>query len=108
MRKALERANNAGKLIALDEWRNLQEDELNKQSDRTRKQQVVVEEKRKALIQAYKEKKILERLRERRLEEHRAEVQREEQAFLDELGCRIGRSWRRYQGSDEVQSEEKN
>ncbi len=107
LKKALERPSNIGKLIALDKWRNRQEDELDRQSDRTRKQQVVVEDKRKELVQASKEKKILERLRERRLEEHRMAVQREEQAFLDELGCRIGRSWGRFQEADEVRNEKR-
>lgn len=95
MRKALEASCKAGSLIALDSWIKRQDVELDMQSDRTKKQRHDVERKRKALVQASKEKKILERLKERRAEEHRAEVQREEQAFLDELGCRIGRSWKR-------------
>lgn len=105
LRQALEKSSNAGRLTALDGWRERQEKEHRAQSDRTRKQKGEVDRSRKALVQASKEKKILERLRERRRQEHRALTQKEEQAFLDELGCRIGGSWKHLR--PEADTEEK-
>lgn len=95
LRQALADRSNAGRLTALDRWRVRQGEVLRHQSDCTEKQRGDVDGKRKALVQASKEKKVLERLKERRLEEHRARNQREEQAFLDELGGRAERFWRR-------------
>lgn len=45
-------------------------------------------ERRRGLTQALKEVKILERLRERQLKAHRAEADREERNFLDEVAQR--------------------
>jgi len=45
-----------------------------------------LEVRRKELVQASKEKKVLERVREKRFREHVYEMDREEQRFIDELG----------------------
>lgn len=45
-----------------------------------------LEVRRKELVQASKEKKVLERVRERRFGEYTYETDREEQKFIDELG----------------------
>jgi len=95
LRRALMKKCTAGLLNSLNGWRNRQEDELKVQTAHTNEQKGRVDQKRSALVTASKKKKVLERLRERRLEEHQTESQQEEQAFLDELGCRIGRSWKR-------------
>lgn len=92
LRKALKSPSKAGQLMALEGWRNRQEQEVQARRDQTEEQRLEVDRRRAALILAAKEKKALDRLKERRLEEHRGETLREEQAFLDELGCRVSRS----------------
>lgn len=94
LRKALKNRCSAGLLAALEHWRSRREEALHTQSQRTARQRHVVEERREVLITAAKDEKVLERLREHALEEHRTESLREEQSFLDELGCRIGRIWK--------------
>ncbi|MCX6640548.1 MAG: flagellar export protein FliJ [bacterium] len=94
LRQALTKSATAGDLKLMHGWRMWQAEELRAQAYRTEAQECEVEEKREALIQASKDKKILEKLKERRQEEYRIEAEKETQAFLDELGCRIGRSWR--------------
>jgi flagellar FliJ protein len=88
LRKALKQSTNAGQLTALDGWRSQKERDVHQQHQRTVEQSGHVDQKRKALIQASKDKKILERLRERRYLEHHKQQQHEEQAFLDEIGSR--------------------
>lgn len=92
LRRALKKSCSAGNLIALDSWRIRKGEELKMQKARTRDRKNRVQQKRSTLIQASKDKKVLERLRQRRMEEHEAESRAEEQAFLDELGCRTGRT----------------
>jgi flagellar protein FliJ len=94
LRTALCKKTLAGELNAMHGWSQHQDYELQMQSHRTQEQVGVVEERRGALVQASKDKKVLEKLRERRLTEYHLEAEREAQAFLDELGCRIGRSWK--------------
>jgi flagellar export protein FliJ len=48
----------------------------------------VREERRAEFVEARKQVRVLERLRERRLREYRLEVEREEQKTLDETGQR--------------------
>lgn len=86
LRSALAQKSNAGRLAALDSWRMHQLKEMENQQERTQERQFEVEKKRKVLVQASKEKKILEKLREKRKAEHREKVQRAEQIFLDEIG----------------------
>jgi flagellar protein FliJ len=95
LRQALCKKANAGLLASLDRWRARQEDEVKVQTVRTEEQRREVDHRRAALILAAKDKKVLERLKEQRMEEHQTHMRREEQAFLDELGCRIGRTWAR-------------
>ncbi len=93
LRQALKNRSNAGMLASLDGWRRHQEKELHLQALKTAEQEQEVDRQRSALIQAAKEKKVLDRLREKKLDEYHSECAQEEQKFLDELGCRIGRSW---------------
>jgi len=95
LRRALKTAVKAGELTALDDWRNRQEEEVTMAAVKSEEQRQEVIRRRAALIIAAKEKKVLERLKERRLEEYRSEFLTEEQAFLDELGGRVGRSRKR-------------
>ena len=46
-----------------------------------------LEETRLALVKASQDKKVLEKLEEKQLEEHSYQLNREEQAFLDELAA---------------------
>jgi flagellar FliJ protein len=92
LRQALGQQKNAGHLLALDCWLSRQLQELEAQAERTREQQDAVEQDRGALIQASKERKVLDKLKERRRAEHRAKVQRAEQIFLDEIGQRESES----------------
>lgn len=94
LRRALKKRSSAGSLATLEKWRGRREEEVRNQSHCTAQQRRAVDGKRAALIMAAKDKKILERLKEHALEEHRTECQREEQSFLDELGCRIGKIWK--------------
>ncbi len=45
-----------------------------------------LEERRRELVEASKQKKVLERVRERRFADYMYEADREEQKFIDELG----------------------
>lgn len=58
----------------------------------------VTESKRQALLVAMKNRKTLERLRERRLSEYRAEQLRSEQADIDEMAQRITKGGQRHGG----------
>ncbi len=100
LRQALQQSAHAGILTSLDRWRRRQEGEMLAQDQRTHQHREQVDHRRAALLLAAKEKRILERLRERRLEEHRDECLKEEQSFLDELGCRIGRTVSPLRGAD--------
>ena len=55
------------------------------QEARTQEAQRHLEEKRSALVEATKERKVMDRLRELRWEDHLYELGREEQGFLDEV-----------------------
>lgn len=95
LRQALKKSAQAGLLAALDGWRKKQETQLLNQAQRTTARRREMEQRRCDLLKADQEKKILDRLKEHAVEDYRAECQKEEQAFLDELGCRIGRIYRR-------------
>ncbi len=91
LRRALRGPVSVAQLMALDgwhRWKNRQVQERNAQADRQRS---IVDRKRRELIEAAKDKKILERLKEKRYEEYRVNSLREEQAVLDDLGTRTGR-----------------
>jgi flagellar FliJ protein len=102
LRQALRRATRAGQLLTLDRWRNRQKEEVEARTVKTEEQRQEVDRRRTALILAAKDKKALDRLKERRLEEYRGEVLQEEQAFLDELGGRRGQPWRRELAESEM------
>jgi len=95
LRRALTVAVKAGQLTALDDWRSRQAEEVEARTEQTQEQHREVDRRRAALILAAKDKKALERLKERRWEEYRGETLREEQGFLDELGSRVGQSRKR-------------
>ncbi|MBU0518142.1 flagellar export protein FliJ [bacterium] len=86
LRRALTSRTNAAGLNALNGWRQWKEEEVVMQQQSTEKQAEVVEGKRKALLQASKERKILEKLKEKRMAEHQNEALRKEQNFLDDIG----------------------
>jgi flagellar FliJ protein len=95
LRQALKKSAQAGLLAALDGWRKKQEAQVQNQAQRTLAQRREMEQRRNDLIKADQEKRILDRLKEHAVEDYQAECRKEEQAFLDELGCRIGRIYRR-------------
>ncbi len=88
LRKALKQKINAGGLAALHDYTTWTNKKVQLQSDRTEVQRLEVNLKRKTLIQASKEKKVLERLKEKRFAEHQDQQKKEDQAFMDELGSR--------------------
>ncbi len=55
------------------------------QEARVREAQSRLEERRRALVEASRERKVMDRLREIRWEEHLYQAGREEQGFLDEV-----------------------
>ncbi|MBC7254028.1 MAG: flagellar export protein FliJ [Actinobacteria bacterium] len=55
------------------------------QAERTEKARLRMEEERRLLVEASKERKVVDRLRERALERHLYQASREEQGFLDEV-----------------------
>lgn len=95
LRQALKKSAQAGLLATLDGWRRRQETQVMNQAQRTAAQRREMEQRRSDLIRADQEKKILDRLKEHAVEDYQAECLKEEQVFLDELGCRIGRIYRR-------------
>lgn len=60
--------------------------EIDAQAKRVEEVRLEKEQKREALIQASKDKKVLERLRERELEAYQKEEDRKLQIFMDEIG----------------------
>jgi flagellar FliJ protein len=94
LRHALKKCSRAGLLASLEKWRGRREGEVTEQRVATDQQHQVVDNRRETLIAVSKEKEALERLKDRAREQHRTDCQREEQAFLDELGCKIGRVWK--------------
>lgn len=88
LRQALHQSTNIAQLSALDGWRRWKDQAVKIQARHADQQRGVVNVKRKALIQASKEKKILERLKEKRWAEHQALTLQEEQRFLDEVAGR--------------------
>ncbi|GBC95408.1 hypothetical protein HRbin16_01197 [bacterium HR16] len=61
------------------------EERIEAQRERVAEAEKVVEEKREALIEAQRERKALERLREKHYEQWRQEILRTEQKVLDDL-----------------------
>ncbi len=85
---ALKNSVSARELNDLDCYRTWQEKKVGLLNQSTESQRLDTDKKRSALIQASKDKKVLERLKERRLVDHQAQISRSEQAFLDEIGSR--------------------
>jgi flagellar FliJ protein len=91
LRKALKKPVSVAQLMALDGWYRWKNRQVQERSALTDEQRGIVDQKRQELIEAAKDKKILERLKEKRYEEYRVNSLREEQAVLDDLGTRTGR-----------------
>jgi flagellar FliJ protein len=70
--------------------------EIEEQTRRVAEATAVTESKRQALLVAMKNRKTLERLRERRLSEYHAEQLRSEQADIDEMAQRITEGGQRH------------
>jgi len=62
------------------------EREIGEQAEHVRRIEVVVEDKRKNLLEATRERRVYEILKERAQEEHRREVNRQQRIQLDEIG----------------------
>lgn len=62
--------------------------EINRQRREIEKLARVVEEHREKLLEITKDKKILERLKEKRFEEYRRKLRQVEQKFMDEISSR--------------------
>ncbi len=62
--------------------------EINTQRDDIVKLAALVDEHRRKLLEISKDKKILERLKEKRYEEYRKKLRQVEQKFMDELSAR--------------------
>lgn len=60
--------------------------EIGEQGERLARAQGVVDERRRRLLAATKERRVFEILREKALEAHRREHNRQERIFLDEVG----------------------
>ena len=61
------------------------DEKIENQTGNVKKHEEIVDDKREELAEKTKEKKILERLKERRREEHDQAVQKEEQALIDDI-----------------------
>ncbi len=94
LKQALKKRSSAGLLATLEKWRGRREEEARRQAQQTTEQRRTVDERRESLIVAAKEKEALVRLKDHALGEYRTDCQREEQSFLDEQGCKIGRVWK--------------
>lgn len=70
------------------------------QRQRTEEAWHFMEVKRRELVEASRERKVMDKLRERQLEEYLYELAREEQSFLDEVAG--GRFVARAQGAEEA------
>jgi flagellar FliJ protein len=94
LRQALKKRSSAGLLATLEKWRHGREEAAQRQDRETAQQRQVVEECRESLVEAAKDKEILDRLKDRALAEYQSECLHEEQSFLDGLGCKIGHRWK--------------
>ncbi|RJP81652.1 MAG: flagellar export protein FliJ [Candidatus Zixiibacteriota bacterium] len=92
LRRALQSPARAGDLAGLEDWRRRQEEAVQTQARRTEERRLEVDRRRGALVLAARDEKVLEQLKERRREEFQADCRREEQAFLDEVAGRAGRT----------------
>ncbi|MDI6874909.1 MAG: flagellar export protein FliJ [Actinomycetota bacterium] len=99
----------SGVLAAMNEFLRGNAVRIKAQVERTEEARARMEEERRLLAEASKERKVVDRLRERALERHRYESSREEQGFLDEVaGVRFvlggnlpaaGRKWTERDGT---------
>jgi len=86
LRRSHRRQHLSVELLAVEQtYLSALEDRIEQQRQRVAEAEKVLEEKRQALIEAQRERKTLERLREKQYEEWRQEWLRTEQKALDEL-----------------------
>jgi flagellar FliJ protein len=87
-RHSIEVSSNAGDLLRQHRWQL----ELNKQKKQQlhniNKCEKEVEKARLALVEATREKRVLEKLKEKQLEEYKKYLTAEEQKVLDDVGAR--------------------
>jgi len=86
LRRSNRRQHLSVELLAVEQtYLSALEERIEQQRQRVAEAEKVLEEKRQALIEAQRERKTLERLREKQYEEWRQEWLRTEQKALDEL-----------------------
>jgi flagellar FliJ protein len=86
LRRSHRRQHLSVELLAVEQtYLSALEERIEQQRQRVAEAEKVLEEKRQALIEAQRERKTLERLREKQYEEWRQEWLRTEQKALDEL-----------------------
>lgn len=73
--------------MTYEEGLRLLEREIARETQRLEACRRTAEEKRQQMIEAHKDKTVLERLREKKLEDYSKEAQKSEERFIDELVC---------------------
>ncbi len=79
-------------LIIFKDFQKLLRELLNKQEARVNEAEKALDKARAALLEKVKERKTLEKLREKEFQEYRQEFVRIEQSLIDEVA--LGRFWR--------------
>lgn len=87
-RKLMQGGVKAGELMVQHRWKRELGVKLESQAKKVRKASEEIEVARERLVEASKDKKVLEKLKEKRLEEHNKEVQNQQQNLLDDIGAR--------------------
>ena len=87
-RERIKGAMRAGDALLQHSWYRELRTRIRQQGEELNKAAVKVEESRQRLVEVSKDKKVLERLKEKRQEEHRKATLTETQAMLDDVGAR--------------------
>ncbi|MFH0882730.1 MAG: flagellar export protein FliJ [bacterium] len=90
-REKLKKGTRVGDLLLSHQWQRNLRTRIRGQTKEVEKQESRVETAREVLVDVSREKKVLEKLRERRKDEHQHQVNTETQNQLDDIGARLHR-----------------
>lgn len=90
-RERLKKGSKAGDLLLSHQWQRSLKTKIRGQEKEVEKQEGKVEKARDILVDVSREKKVLEKLKDRRKAEHQYQVNTETQNQLDDIGARLHR-----------------
>ncbi len=99
-REKLKKGSKVAELLLRHQWQRSLRTRIRGQQKEVEKQEVQVEKAREVLVDVSREKKVLEKLRDRRFEEHQTQLKHETQNQLDDIGARLHRRRKRSSASE--------